>query len=110
MSFVLSQNGGGMRLPKSIQINGRPWRVIRNKRIYGGACHTHPGTIEIGNVANNDQEFEVLIHEILEGILLSGGRRYENNADEQMFCFDHHEFIAITKELSAAIRPLFRMN
>ena len=95
-----------MRLPKTIQINGRPWKVVRNPNISGGACHTHPGVIEIGKSANPDQEFEILLHEILEGILLSGGRRYENNADEQVFCFDHHELIAIVKELAAAIRPL----
>ena len=97
-----------MKLPKTVQIGGRTWRVERNLSIDGGEFFTHPGLIRIGRVANDEQVIQVLIHEILEAILVEGHHRYEHPAEDHLFVFRHIDLCRIHKELYAALKPILR--
>ena len=97
-----------MKLPTSVVIGGRLWPVISDKSVDGASWTTNPGEIRIGLHKSEEERMIWLLHEIFEAILAEGNHRFEcyPNKDNDLFIFDHKEFIKIVKELYGAIKPI----
>ena len=80
-----------MRLPSKVNICGQEWKVERGSDFYGGRFTTHPGTITIGKIANQDEKAMIFMHEVIESTLTVLGHRYDGN-ENMVFVMDHDEF------------------
>ena len=98
-----------MRLPTSVIIAGRTWKVLYDKDVQGGEWYSQPGVIKIGPTSSDEEKIGIFVHEILEAILTTRNYRYDNYPDgNDLFVFNHREFINIVKDLTLALRGVLK--
>jgi hypothetical protein len=99
-----------MRLPKKVFITGRMWNIKRSSVSSGAEFNSNEAEITIGK-CGKDQDFEMLLHEVLEAIIQDRGHRYHLYCDGQneklMFIMNHAQFNNVVQDLTAALRPIF---
>ena len=96
-----------LKIPKSIYLSGKLWRVVTNNKEGGGWFDGGKATISIGTKYPQDVE-DIFIHEILEAILVERKYRYQlsrNRCDngDLIFIFNHKEFENICADLAFAL-------
>ncbi len=99
-----------MRLPKTVQISGKTYTVVKKPKKWGGTCQTGSQTIGVGTAKNQNAEriFNNFIHEVLEAITLERKLRYEAADDEMVFVMTHKQFDDYARDFATAIRPMVR--
>ncbi len=96
-----------VKLPRSVVIAGRPWLVVYDKSLNGAEWKSNPGEIRIGAHNSDEEQMIYFLHEVLEAILDRRNNRYEStHSENDLFVFDHREFINIVRDFYFAIRPL----
>ena len=99
-----------MKLPKSVIITGKRYRVVLDPQRDDGEFDMEKMAITIGT-QNPADVLENFLHEVWEGILLSRGNRYsvyvEGN-DKLRFVQDHAELENAIKDLALAIEGIIR--
>lgn len=85
-----------MRLPKSIIICGKRFKILTDKKQDGGSFRESTRTILVGTKFK-EYIIEILTHEVIEAIFAISGMRYkaEYNGFENgdlLFSFNHKEF------------------
>lgn len=96
------------RLPKTVPICGKPFRVVPLKDSNGGYFDEAKAEIGVG-VAHKSDIGENLLHECLEGILAMRDLRYalekeDPQSGDLLFSFSHQQFEQAIKDLAAALR------
>lgn len=99
-----------MRLPKTIQLNGKTYKVKQNPKVFGGSGSTAKQTIIIGTESKNAQRrFENLVHEIMECVACERGYRYGKGVSEDsVFVMNHKEFDNFSVDVTAALWPMIK--
>jgi hypothetical protein len=98
------------KLPKSLNIGGVTWSIKVNKEVNGGSFSWHDHTINIGKLTL-DRQFNTLIHEVCEIIMVNHTSRYQkclcevDNGD-YMFIMDHNLFSIFADELSGILKEI----
>lgn len=83
------------KLRGKIMINSREWNLVGVNKECGGwfRCSDESGVgyIRIGvKKATRRAILEVLVHEIIEGILADDGIRWKESNEKMLFAFDHN--------------------
>ena len=90
-----------LTLPKTIDICGRKFKIIRNRGTSGASFHVQERWIRISEGRTKEEEIEWLIHEIVEILLCIHDCRYQSEyADNNpLFVFTHQQFEHIFTDL-----------
>jgi hypothetical protein len=104
------------KLPKTLIIGGVKWRIFQDSKITGGAFRWYDHTITIRRGHSPDRQFQTLIHEIVEVILVNNTMRYSKcfasdigNGD-YLFAFDHDRFEIFTDELAGVLKQFMEVK
>ena len=94
-----------MKLPKSVLICGKKWRV-KKRHTTGGMFDGSKCIIYIGDIYKQDMLI-TYIHEVLEAILTERGHRYHRYDTDTnsglRFSFNHDEFNNICVDLASSL-------
>lgn len=95
-------------LPKSIDIAGRKFKIIRSKQTRGAEFHVQERFIKLGEGRNKDEEFTWLFHEIAEVIYCIHCKRFpsEYTRDDYMFVVDHMDFEFVMEDLANVVKSI----
>ena len=98
-----------MRIPKSVMIDGRKWKVILDPKDGGGWFSSNKSTISVGIAHGMEHAWNVFLHECAEAILTMLWLRYQKAKDVQgngdyVFVMNHDQFEVFINNLSIAIR------
>jgi len=100
-----------VKLPKTVTIAGREWRIIQDKKMRGGTFDAGKCEIVIGIKYPKDIP-DVFLHEILEAILLERNCRYslfeKYSNDGYLFVMQHKEFDNVGRDLALALKDVMR--
>jgi hypothetical protein len=105
-----------MRLPKTVRINNRPWKVIKTPKSSSGNFSYKNMTIKIGTQGNSQREIlGGFIHEIAEISDVERGVRCTKNAlqheaNDFRFAASHTEFAHITDDISSIIGDIMKLK
>lgn len=99
-----------MRLPKTINICGKLYRVKADPDNDGGSVDTEKLTITIGT-GDPSEVAENLVHEVGEAVMMARDFRYaaERETPENehyRFVLDHKEWQLFAKDLSIALKGI----
>jgi len=103
-----------MRLPKTINVSGRVFKVTKNPKMNGGKFDDiQHQEIVIGTNAAKDFQLQTFFHEVFELILRERGHMYNLPYDEVdngtlIFVFNHLQLENISKDLAYAFKPLLK--
>jgi len=100
-----------MRLPKTVQISGKIYKITKDPSRWGASCRTGSQKIVIGTAKNQSlhRRFTNFTHEVLEAVALERRLRYEAGDDEIMFVMTHKQFDDYAKDVATAFMPLVRI-
>ena len=98
-----------MKLPKTVFLGGRKWKIIKNRKHSGGG--TFDCSIsEIGIGTKSKKHIpEVLIHEIMEASCAERGYCYNRNgvmedSGHMLFCMDHQQLKNLCADIALALK------
>ena len=101
-----------MKLPKLLVIGGVKWKIVSDLRTSGGSFVWHDHIIKIEKRISWERQFNILIHEICEVIMVNNIMRYQkcfygqpHNGD-YLFSFNHDSFEIFTDELSGILKQI----
>jgi len=99
-----------MKLPKTVQISGKTYRVTSDSKNWGGSCTSGKQVINVGTASSQSSHriFSSLTHEILEAVTLERRLRYEAADDEIVFVMTHKQFDDFAKDVATAMKPLIK--
>ena len=104
-----------MKLPKTILICGRTYRVKEDKKLLGGKFFCGEQTIFIGtkDKPHQDELLNIILHEIIEVILTERNLRYrlpytETENGHYLFNFNHYDFENWITDLACALKPFIK--
>lgn len=98
-----------MRLPKTVQICGKTYTVIKNKKKWNSRGQTGTRKIEIGTKWNSDErEFDDFLHETAELVCCERHIHYMANNDDVKIVMNHKEFTDFVTDVATAIRPVIK--
>ena len=97
-----------MRIPKSVNLCGKPCKILTDNNSDGGTFNCTKREIVIGTL-NPDVIEENFIHEISEAILTIRDYRYvteqvELDNSDYRFFLNHKEFQLFVRDLAIALR------
>jgi hypothetical protein len=100
-----------MKLPKTVQICGKQFKVIQKKNMEGGNFSFGNLTINIGTKYPHDIPVS-FIHEVIEAVFVERGMRYKLYEDarisEYLFSFKHEEFQNAVIDIVIALRDCLK--
>lgn len=98
-----------MRLPKTVNICGKIYKVLRDRTKWGGSCTTQ-GKIEVTShrTASNHRQVCTYIHEVMEAICLERNLRFVASDDDIVFVMTHKQFEDFTKDVTTALLPMLK--
>lgn len=101
-----------MKLPKTVQINGKTYSVKTNKARWGGRFNKGKQEIGVGIKGNQSEQrkFDNFVHEVLEAILEENNFRYRASDEEPVFIMTHKEFDSFALDVTTAIFPMIKAN
>lgn len=101
-----------MRLPKTVTICGKPWKIVRNKKAFEGYGRGNMGVQEItvgSKYKSASRGFETYFHEVAEMVAIERGFRYDKgDSDGSIFIMTHKEFECFASDIAAAIMPMVK--
>ena len=97
-----------MKLPKTVEICGKRYKVIKDKKSWGGNGATGTQEIVVGmsNEQTSQRQFETFIHEVAEMVTCEQHLRFTATDDDVMFVMNHKQFDRFASNLATAIKPL----
>ena len=100
-----------MKLPKTVQICGREFKVIIVKGHSGGSFSVDTNTIKIGSKYPVEMK-ESFVHEIIEAVFVMRGMRYklyeEARSSDYLFSFKHEEFQNAVIDIVIALKDYLK--
>lgn len=101
-----------MKLPKSIIICGKTYKVTQNNKVNGACFSCNSQRIEVGTRDTDEKTFESFIHEIIEIVLCEHDLRYQKNRSEiengdYLFAFNHDQYENAVRDVANALRELY---
>ncbi len=108
-----SRNGAKMRLPKTVNIGGKHYKVTRDGNLSEGhgSLNTQTRVIMVGS-ANRDPvtALDTYIHEVMEVSLIENHFRFNRDAhpDDSRFEMTHPEFCRFADDVAGALRPMLK--
>ncbi len=99
-----------LRLPKTVNISGKIYKVVKNKKRWGGVGKKGKQEIGVGTAGSQSvaRKFENFMHEVTELVACERHFRYEASDEEIMFVMNHKQFDAFSNDISIAIWPMIR--
>ena len=104
-----------MKLPKTITICGRVYKIKEDKNLLGGKFFCGEQVIVIGTKDNphQDELLNIILHEIIEAILTERNLRYklqyvEVENGHYLFNFNHQDFENWIADLTCALKPFIK--
>ena len=102
-----------MKFPKFLIIGGVKWKIVFDKKVFGGEFRWQNHTIKIERKYSDERKFQVLIHEIAEVIMVNNSMRYQPNYNnvhnaDYLFNFNHKEFEIFTDELAGILKQFIK--
>ena len=99
-----------MKLPKTVQICGKPYSVKPNSRRWGGRCETGKQELCVGTKKDQSSQriFDNFMHEVLEATALEKSLRYRSGDDELVFVMTHKQFDAYAEDIATALWPIVK--
>ena len=100
------------RLPKTIIIGGTRWKIVLDRRTTGCSFVWHDHTIRVEKRISWERQFNILVHEICEVIMVNNMLRFrkctEGEAEngDYLFSFNHDSFEIFTDELSGILKQI----
>ena len=101
-----------MKLPKSLIICGKTYKVIKDPKQEGASFRFSKQEIRLGTDYLPEKTHNFLIHEVLEIILADRNLRYakeysvKTNGD-YLFCFNHDQYDWVAEELAYVLRQIY---
>lgn len=104
-----------MRLPKKVLINNIPFKVIRDKKHFGGHFSYKKSSITVGSKGKPRETLENFIHEVAEISAVERGMRGTKckptgKTDEFIFHGSHREFQDVVTDVSRIIGDLMKLE
>lgn len=99
-----------MRLPKTVNICGKTYKVKENRKLYDSRGSTLKQTIQVGCASKKaERRFENFIHEIMEIIACERGCRYGKGvSDDCVFVMNHKQFDNYAVDVAMSLRPMIK--
>lgn len=99
-----------MRLPKTVQICGKTYKVTQDPKIFGGGATTVGQDITVGTKSKiAERRFENIVHEIMESVACERCYRYGRGiSEDSIFVMNHKEFDNFAADVATAIRPMIK--
>ena len=102
-----------MRLPKTVNIGGKEFKVKRDKTWPDarGRINIEKRVLTVGSMDRlPDIAFETFLHEVMEGSLLENSLSFHRNAnpDDYFYRMNHAEFSRVADDVACAIRPMIK--
>ena len=99
-----------MKLPKTINICGKTFAVVRDRKLYGGKGSTASQKITIGTkYPKNERHFENFIHEVAEVIACEREYRYgDGHSENSVFVMNHKEFDVFIQDFAAVLKQVIK--
>lgn len=106
-----------MRLPKKVIINNIPFKVVKDKKMFGGGSISYKKTLITVGIKNmSDREIlEGFMHEVAEVSMIERGMRGTKckptqEYPEYIFVGGHREFESVISDVSSVIANLMRLE
>jgi len=106
-----------MRLPKTVRINNRPWRVKEAKSTSGSHFSFNNMTIKVGTKNNSQREILTgFMHEITEISCCERGVRCLTTRDtgagngDYRFVGNHEQFSDVISDVSSIIGDMMKLR
>ncbi len=99
-----------MRLPKVVNICGKPFTVTINKKKWNSSGQTLSQEIIIGGESGKKERiFDNFIHEVTELALCERNFRYgDGNSDGSIFVMSHKDFATFASDIASALLPMIK--
>jgi hypothetical protein len=100
-----------MKLPKTVQICGKTFKVTAHKDKSGASFSVDDFTIKIGTKFPQDIP-ENFVHEVIEAVFLQRGMRYklydDSRSSDYLFSFKHEEFQNAVIDIVIALKDYLK--
>ena len=98
-----------IKIPKTVMIDGRSWKVKLNPKDSGGWFSAGKSTISVGTFSGMEHAWNIFLHECAEAVATMLWFRYQKAKDVQgngdyMFVMNHDQFEIFINQFSVAIR------
>lgn len=99
-----------MRLPKKVQICGKPFTVVIDKKKWSSSGQTLSQEIIIGGEGGRKERiFDNFVHEVAELALCERSFRYgDGSSDGSIFVMSHKDFTTFATDVATALRPMIK--
>jgi len=93
-------------------IGGVKWTITLEKKRQGGHFAWGSHKIEIEKNISKERQFNILMHEVIEAIMVNNYMRFAKCLDTELhngdylFCFDHERFDIFVEELSGVLKQM----
>ena len=97
-----------MKLPKTVQICGKTYSIVKNPKNENSSGRTFKQKMEIGTKEQSvERQFEGFVHEVAELVCCENNYRYgDGNSECSIFVMNHKEFERFIGDVATAIRPM----
>ncbi len=97
-----------MKLPKTVNICGKPYKVLKDRELFGGKGDTGLQEMTIGTRHTEPARlFENFVHETMECVACERDFRYGKGISENsIFVMTHKEFDVFAADVATALRPM----
>lgn len=105
-----------MRLPKTVRINNRPWKVAVDRKVSTQSFSYRKAEIRIGTFRNSDREVLTgLMHEVTEISAVERGVRAEkcmlqHEANDYIFVGSHKQFSDVVCDVSSIVGDMMKLE
>lgn len=99
-----------LRLPESVMISGKPYKVKKNPKRWGGNAHSGPQTITVGTARDQSaqRKFDNYVHEVAEAVTIERNLRFTATDDDVKFVMDHKQFDNFAVDIATALWPMIK--
>lgn len=102
-----------LKIPKTLTIAGKTYKLEFNKNTRGGHFSTGEQKIQIGKGYGSELFYEVLLHEVIESVLTERDLRFSKPAVKQengnyLFSFNHEQFEQAVKDIAYALKGFLK--
>lgn len=105
-----------MILPKTVRINNRPWRVVKDNKVSTASFSYRKLEIKIGTAGNSSREVLTgFMHEVAEISSVERGVRsqksiLQHEANDFVFASSHKQFADVISDVSGVIGDMMKLR
>ena len=101
-----------MKLPKTVTIYGKEWKVTKDPKRGGGSSASSVPEIRIGTKYKSSM-LENFLHEVIEAILMENLLRLQkphtgNDNGDYIFVLTHEQFENIIPQIALALKDIIK--